>query len=334
MKYIFLFIAIALVGCIRNSSISPKIKYSGYYIPVEGGRINMKLDSVTPLPDLIQQLVTKNKLYETGKGYWIGYTDLMFSIAVYSDRAIEPLVKFIETTSSYESKVAALYTLHLIGINCEIAGRTVEEFSNKRAREAFLRLLAENDTLQTEIMLLLIRDPRESEIPRLFNIIDSLKTDCWAITSGLLRYNLKDIPVAQEVPENLLSKRVNIKKQNNFPNNEMLKKVLTKFSQQYGEFVAVEDTLCNYNFQMPIRIGIEKNKVSLGYMVELCTMTDFCFIGPNFQYFYRNGKINFCSALTTKLLWVAWWHSQSSSYKSSLINSNKKIGYSIKNFHQ
>jgi hypothetical protein len=328
MKYTFIIIIVfvLLIGCTRSSNQLPKIKYSGYYIPVEGGRIDMKLDSVTPLLELIPQLETKNKLHETGKAYWIGYNDLMFSIAVYSDRAIEPLVNFIDNTSSYESKFAALLTLHLIGIDCKIVGRFNEEFSNKRAREALIRLLAENDTLQTEIMLLLIRDPRESDIPKLFNRMDSLKTDCWAITSALLRYDLKNIPVAQDLPVKLLMKQVSFTNQDNFPNNETLKKAFSEFSQKYSDLVVVEDTLYNYNYQMPIRIGIDSNEISLAYMVRFCTLTDFCFIGPNFQYFYKDGKITFCSANTTKRLWLEWWNSQSSSYKDSLKTSYKKIG--------
>jgi len=328
MKYTFIIViaSVFLIGCTRSSIQEPKIKYSGYYIPISGGRVEMKLDSVTPLLELIPQLETKNKLHETGKAYWIGYNDLMFSIAVYSDKAIEPLINFINNTHSYKSKLAALLTLHLIGIDCKIVGRFYEEFSNKRAREALIRLLAKNDTLQSEIMLLLIRDPRESDIPKLFNIMDSLNTDCWAITSGLLRYDLKNIPVAQDLPQKLLMKQVSFKNQDNFPNNETLKKTFKEFTQKYNDLIVAEDTLYNYNYQMPIRIGIDRNAISLAYMVRCCTFTSFSFIGPNFQYFYKDGRLTFCSANTTKHLWLEWWNSQSSLYKDSLKTSYKKIG--------
>lgn len=313
------------MSCLRTHHVDQNIKFSGYYIPVEGGRIDMKLDSVTPLSDLIPQLATKYELYETLKGYWIGYNDLMFSIAVYSDRAVEPLVKFINTTSSYKGKVAALYTLHLIGINCKIAGRTYEEFTNKIARKALIRLLA-NDTLQDQIMLLLIRDPRESDLPELFHIMDSLRTDCWAITSGLLRYNLRDIPVAQDVPERFLGIKTNFPGSDDFPNDELLNKAFKFFAKKYSDCVSVEDTLFNYHYQMPIRMGFGNKYISLGYLIRFSTMTDYSFIGPNYQYFYKDGKINFCSASTTKRLWIGWWNSQSSSYKDSLKASYKKIG--------
>ena len=319
-----------LMGCTRSSIHESKIKYYGYYIPVSDSvnRIDMKLDSVTPLLELIPQLEIKNNLHETGKAYWIGYNELMFSIAVYSDKAIEPLVNFIHKTRSHKSQYAAILTLHLIGIDCKIVGRSWEKFSNNKAREALIRLLAENDTLQPEIMSLLIRDPRESDIPKLFNIMDSLNTDCWAITSGLLRYDLKTFPVAQDLPQNILLKQITYKNRDIFPSNERLIDALKNFSLKYRDLIVVEDTLYNYNYQMPYRIGIDSNKISIKYMVRLCTMTNYWSIGPNFQYFYKDGRLTFCSAITTKRLWLEWWNSQSSSHKDSLTKSYKKIGLS------
>jgi hypothetical protein len=326
IKYFFLLVLlIILIGCNNKTSNGPKILYSGYSIRVEGGRKNMNLDSITPLLKLIPQLNTKNELYETGKGYWIGYNDLMFSIAVHADRAINPLMCFFDTTTSYKSKIAALYTLHLIGINCKIIGRYNEDFINLKARDALFKLLAQNEKMQDQIILLLIRDPRESDIPKLFNIMDSSKMDCWAICSGLLRYDLKDIPVAQQLPEYLLLKKITLSKQIDFPDNETIQEILKRFSEKYNDFVNVEDTLYNYNFRMPIRIGFDDNEISLAYMKRFCTITDYCSIGPNFQYFYRKGKMHFCSAATTKNLWLNWWKSQSESYKDSLKNSQQKM---------
>ncbi|MEI6122335.1 MAG: hypothetical protein WCQ95_01780 [Bacteroidota bacterium] len=330
MKYFFVFITVALLaGCCLNSSTEPKIKYSGYHIPVQGGRIDMKLDSVTPMLELIPQLDTNHEFYETHKGYWIGYNDLMFSIAVYSDKAIEPLINFIDTTRSFESKIAALYTLHLIGINCKIEGIVSEDFTNIKARGALLKLLSKNDSLQTAIMLLLIRDPRESDIPVLFDIMNSTKSDCWPITSGLLRYDLKNIPVNQTIPTELLLKTITLDKKVQFPDNEIMNETFKKLSNKYGDLIIVEDTLYNYNFQMPVRFGIDNNEISIKYLKDFCSATDFCFIAPNFQYYYKDGKLKFCSAMTTKNIWLNWWKSQSNSYKDSLKNSYKKIGRNI-----
>ena len=40
------------------------------YLPVEGGRIHMKIDSTTSLDSLLARLYKDWDLVETGKGYW------------------------------------------------------------------------------------------------------------------------------------------------------------------------------------------------------------------------------------------------------------------------
>lgn len=325
MKCLLFVVSILLVACTKHPVKQPSIRYTGYSIPIEGGRITMKLDSVTPLHDLISKLNQQQTLYETYKGYWIGYNDLMFSIAVHADSAIEPLVQFVHRAKNAGAQCAALYTLHLIGIRCNIAGRTLEEFSNRKAREALLNLLASHDSLQPQIMVLLIRDPRTSDLPTLFHIMDSLQTDCWAITSGLLRYDLKNRPVAQDVPEKLLGTKISYAGHTNFISDGNICNALKKFSHQYS-FVTAEDTLLHYNYEMTVRIGFDGNEVSLRSLVRFCSMTNYCFLGPNFQYDYKNGKINFCSAQTAKRLWLDWWKSQPTAYRDSLQTSYKKIG--------
>lgn len=315
------------MGCKKDKPQKQEIRQKDYYIPVEGSRIYMKIDRKSTIKELIPCLRTNHEFYETGKGYWIGYNDLMFSIAVHSDSAIGPLLNFIDTTNCNDAKIAALYTIHLIGINCEIQGRTYEEFVNLKARDALFKLLAKNDYLRTDAMQLLIRDPRESDVPKLFEILDSTATDYWQITSGLLRYDLKSKPVAQEVPQKLLDKKIKLKKQIDFPETEIFSVIMREFSRKHSRFVKVENVLYNYNYQMPIRIGVENNEITLGYMTDLCTLTDYCSISPNFQYSYKDGKIEFFSALTTKNIWLNWWKNQHDSYKDSLRHSNKKMEF-------
>jgi len=328
MKYYFTIIIMLLfIGCKKEKPQKQEISHKDYFIPVEGSRIYMKIDSKSTIKELIPRLITNHELHETGKGYWIGYNDLMFSIAVNSDSAINPLLNFIDTTKSNAAKFAALYTIHLIGINCEIQGRTYEEFVDLKARDALFKLLAENDYLRTVAMRLLIRDPRESDIPKLFDILDSTKTDCWQITSGLLRYDLKDKPFAQKVPQELLEKKIKLKNKVDFPEKELFSVIMSEFSKKYSSFVKVEKTLYEYNYQMPIRIGVENNEITLGYMTELCTLTDYCSISPNFQYSYKDGKIKFFSARTTKNIWLDWWKNQRVSYKDSLRHSYKKMEF-------
>jgi len=326
MKYFFtIIILLMFIGCKKENTQKQEIRYKDYYIPVEGNRIKMKIDHKSTIEELIPRLISNHELYETGKGYWIGYNDLMFSIAVHSDSAIVPLLNFIDTTKCNEAKFAALYTIHLIGINCKIKGRESEEFVNIKAREALFKLLAQNEYLRTDVMRLLIRNPRESDVPKLFDILDSTVTDCWQITSGLLRYNLKERPCAQDIPHELLVMKIKLRNRVDFPEKESFEKIFKEFSKKHSNYVEVENTLYKYDYQMPMIVGVGSNEITLAYLTGVCKSTDYCGISPNFQYTYQNRKINFISALTTKKIWLNWWKTQRDSYKDSLRHSYKRM---------
>lgn len=320
MKLIIPFISILfLIGCNKHSRIEPTINYSGYYIWVEGGRMKMELDSITPLNKLIPRLRNHNVLYETHKAYLIGFNDLMFSIAVHSDEAIESLKNYIDTTSSYNAKMAAIYTLYLAGINCNVEHSPYEDFTNIRARDALFKILAEDTVMQMQIMLLLIRDPRESDVPKLFNILETSTSDCWPIISGLLRYNLINIPVKQDIPDSLYSMKIKLPRQTNNESYRTIGEVFSIFAQKYPNQIQIEDTLFHYD-----ELWYNENEIYIRHLTNLHVGPSF--IGANFQYFYKDGIIHFCSALTAKHLWLDWWNSQSSSYKDSLNKGYKKIG--------
>jgi hypothetical protein len=106
------------------------------YRAVTGGSVKVNIDKVSSLATLINKLDSNWEFVETGKMYWIGYTDDMYSIAAYKDSAIEPLVEHFQSTKSENGKYGAICTLHLIGIESSIAGRFIEKFKNKNAREA------------------------------------------------------------------------------------------------------------------------------------------------------------------------------------------------------
>jgi hypothetical protein len=323
MKWLILFISfIFLFGCKSNSTTEPNIKYSGYYIPIEGGKINMHLDSITPMNELIKRLEVENRLYETGKAYLIGFNDLMFSIAVHSTKAIQQLLDYIDTTRSYDARIAAIYTLYLIGIDCKVIWRPYDEFTNIKAREALFKILAEDSSMQIEIMLLLIRDPRESDIPRLFNILESTTSDCWSIISGLLRYDLKNIPVKQEIPDSLYSMKIVFPKQKDDQTYHLVGDIFFRFAQKYPDLIRVEGQLFHYDDSCWVR----DNEVYIRELTNWWLTVRHGMIGANYQYVYKDGKILFCSASTAKHLWVDWWHSQSTSFKDSLKSGYKKIG--------
>jgi hypothetical protein len=107
-------------------------------LPVEGGSIVMVIDWKTSLDSLILRLSGDWKFIETGKMYWFGYTNDMFSIAARGDSAIGPLVKVVETSTDQKARLGAICTLHLIGIDRKIRGRFVEAFVDAKARNALL----------------------------------------------------------------------------------------------------------------------------------------------------------------------------------------------------
>jgi len=334
IKNLLIIISIVLVGCNSTQHKESKIRYTGYRVSVGYGKqIEMHLDSITPLINLITRLEIQNKLNNTRAKDLIGYNDLIFSIAVHGDSAINPLIKFIHTTKSYDAKIAAVYTLHLIGINCITSheGR-FEAFPNRHARKALFQLLAQEDSLQPGIMLLLSRRPMASDVPVLFDILNSSKSDCWAITCGLVRYDLKNIPVAQKLPEKIWGKEVCINNPKGTLNDIAVSKALKKIATKYRDFVVLEDTLFNYHYELPMMhngytmIYTVGNHVTIGDLCDYCTFTSPFHFGSNFQYYYKNDKITFCSPQTSKHLWLEWWKSQTHSYKDSLKSSEKIIG--------
>jgi hypothetical protein len=324
---------LVLVSCHKSQQNEPKIRYTGYRVSVGFGKpIEMHLDSVTPLNKLISRLETQYNLNTIYKRDLIGYNDLMFSIAVHGDSAIEPLMKFIQTTKSYNAKTAAVYTLHLIGKNCITSYEGMFEiFPNMNARKAMFQLLSTDESLQPRIMLLLSRRPMASDVPVLFDILNSSKSDCWAITCGLLRYDLKNIPVAQKLPENILKNGVYVRTTNGSLNDTAVSKAIKKFSKRYRNFLVVEDTLLNYHYELTINHNNGTQCYMIGNYVTLGDLCDYCIFrspfvfGSNFQYYYTNGKLTFCSSRTTKQLWLKWWKSQSHSYIDSLKSSDKII---------
>lgn len=87
----------------------------------EGGGMKVTLDTTTPLPVLVKRLEGNWREVETGKAYWIGYTDDMYSIAAHGDDAIAPLIALARTTTSDHAKYGAVLTLHLLGIERQSA---------------------------------------------------------------------------------------------------------------------------------------------------------------------------------------------------------------------
>ncbi len=167
--------------------------------PFRGGAQKVPIETQVPLNELIARLEGEWDLAFSGKGYWIGYTDDMFSIANHKEAALAPLMRLLETTNSEHAKYGALFTIHLIGIERRIAGRFYEEFTSEEARNALLTLLYD-ESLQDHVMSLLVRDPWPSDLPDIMDAMQQCQSDCVFFVNGLFRYRLADIPFWQHLP--------------------------------------------------------------------------------------------------------------------------------------
>ncbi|RWY55773.1 hypothetical protein EPL05_05200 [Mucilaginibacter gilvus] len=208
----------------------------------------VKLDKTTSLPTLIRKLAGPWEFVETGKGYWIGYTDDMFSIANYGDAAVEPLLAFLDTTKSRIGRIGVVYSLHLIGINSCVAGRFIEEFQSTKARAALLTHLKDDDLGET-IMRLLIRDPWLSDVPKLFETMRNVNTNNWYIAGALPRYIGTELPMHQKVLDaiGLLTIKFPFANMNNFNGPygiEMQTREMLRTMQSFAN-VNVEESLLN-----------------------------------------------------------------------------------------
>ncbi len=325
-----------MLSCNETKPHKQRIKHAGYslYQGLGSRHIDIKIDSITPLYQLVSNLETNNKLYPTHRGWYIGYNDLMYSIAVHSDDAIRPLIDFYHKSKSNDAKMAVIYTLHLIGINLNIEYRNkCELFSNMNAREALFDLLAENDSLQLKIMMLLSRYPVASDVPKLFSILELSKSDNWGITCGLFRYNFKNSPFNQRIPESILYKKIKIKNSKDLYLQEFIGKAFKKISKEYKNSIVIEDTLLlDYCFEDKVTFSnlsinqmyMKNTELSINDLCDFCSINPFQY-GSNFQYYLKDGKLTFCSSESMKRIWLNWWKSQNQNYKHSFENNNNLI---------
>ncbi len=277
-----------------------------------GDRSIVMLDTVASLDNLIGRLNSNWKLVSTGKAYWIGYTDDMFSIARYGDTAIKLLTDFINKNTSYKARIGAVYTLHLIGTNSKVTGRFYETFTNIKAREALLHLLNEED-LQDRVMGLLIRDPKTADVKYIMEAMINSKTDCWTLVNGLIRYNLSGIPIHQELPHNIWSIHVSLKYTDpmslsaDYDFDGQIREALDSIKRLKSGFISIEDTL----FHTKELAGNFRTKLSSDLSIHdfLSDLTDVSFtdIGNHIQYYYEDGHLYICSSQTAKQRWIGWW---------------------------
>lgn len=343
MKKLLLLSLLVVSGCLPkysqsitantqdNSLVSlPKGKYA--HRATEGSGMEVPIDTVTALDTLIQRLIGKFTFVNTGKGYFIGYTDDEFSIAAHGDAAIPALMRFIKSGVDPLGRSGAVYALHLIGINSTVAGRFYEEFKSVKAREA-LRELLKTEELQDEVMELLKRDPWQSDVPYLFDLLNHSNTDNWAIINCLTRYNIRGIPFHEEIPEEIADIRLEPLLSTDIPSNPVYNdKWIRPYEKQALElvmyltkienrFISVDTTLLHSrvfgNSYFSLKPGTwsvngKKDKpgtITLGRLFN--NLTDIDYSGHNMtriQYYIENDRIHICSTVTVKQRLLRWWN--------------------------
>jgi hypothetical protein len=284
------------------------------YLPVEGGSIKIKIDSVTPLNKLIDKLNDSWELIETGKAYWIGYTDNMFSIAAKQSKAITPLLDLIDTCQSYHTKLGALYTLHLIGIDSRIEGRFIETFSNMEARRALLLQLKKPELRRVTVSLL-IRDPKLSDIPEIIKILKADTTDCWELNNFITQFAI-DLPIHQNIPESFF-KFLELDYTEDLENNLELKidSLMQIVFQLNSGKIEIDSNILYKSYWKPLLSNsathyMNENKlwINLTHFLYKSTNVDYIDIGSELQYYFDGIKIHICTQKTAKERLIKWWN--------------------------
>jgi len=341
MKYLIACLFIISISSVKAQVLDVAPSGMENHVPVEGGSIKAIIDKKTPLNDLIKKFEQPWDLIETGKMYWIGYTDNMFSIAMYKEAAITPLLQFIKRSNNLKAKLGAVYTLHLIGINRTVVGRFIEDFTDVSARNALLQLLGYEE-LGPMIMKLLVRDPWQSDVPKLFSALNT--TSYWYILNGLMHYNLyKDLPIHQKIPKDLASTKIRFPYSaidafdTNFDVEKQMHDVIKSIKSQNNSRIHVDDLLLAGNVWGDIRSEIDGKRVNKGQWeitLEdfLSTVTtegrgsiNFSYgqIGNKIQYYVENNNIYICSPATIKPRLLNWWAVQPDSYKRQFTQNHQ-----------
>ena len=353
-----LFILVLLMGCSPryipvDYNGHPLVKVAKYgALACEGGGALVAIDTVTALGTLIHRLNSKRPTVETGKAYFIGYTNDQFSIAARGEAAIPALMHYIRTDADPLGKAGAIYALHLIGINSRVAGRQYEEFSNVKARDA-LRELLQVEGLQDQVMELLKRDPWQSDVPYLIGVLSKSKTDNWPIINCLPRYEIPGLPIHETVPPALANISLETSPISYTVQLDDLSRENTLIANASETDIRQElekptlDALVSLQKREPEKVSLDtslmrslRNGTGLNYfapnvhyskvMNEMpvtipmsqylsgLTRVEYCGRnGSRIQYYIENNRLYICSTITAKQRLLTWWNSLPLEQKNS-----------------
>ena len=287
-------------------------------IPIEGGFLTTHVDLTVPLDSALDQLAANPKTVMTGKAYWIGYNPQMLCVGARGENALPALVEFVKNVQDPEIRTAGLLSIHLIGLECEIAGRTQEDFRNRKAREALWELM-KVEGLTDEVSWLLKRDPWPADVPMIMDALEAVKGNCPATLNTLIRYPLEKRTVdPPTVPYGGRAVRFTIPV--SYTGRSYVELAIDGLRKSWGEEnVVVEDGMLE-EIIITGTSGIRNPKPWEGTVTEL--LQEVKDIHPRssftdtsrhvFYFIEQQGRhekplICFCSALTAKKRWLEWW---------------------------
>jgi hypothetical protein len=303
-------------------TFTPSCKESPRYVyrATEGAWDSIKIDHSIPLRKLIPRLEKPWEFTETGKAYWIGYIDDMYLIASYNDKAVKPLINLINSTDSLKTKIGALYTLHLIGIESTIAGRFIENFKDTLARRAILSFVNNND-LHVYAISLLMRDPWNLDISTYMNYLSQPNKDYKYILSALARYKISDRPFGQKIPETILTKDVKVATNQLYSRQPIHDMVALK--EALGDSLMIDnEILTSQEWQDGIKLlksdSVKFEYQKLGTLINFLSNSVFSYssFGNRFFYQYKEGKIIIYGPNKSRDIWLDWWGTNKTKYVS------------------
>ncbi len=249
----------------------------------------------------------------------------MRAIAEYDDLALPFLKRLIDNpNTTLDGKMAGLYTIHLIGRNGGTGGRYYEEFLNPIARGLLLKYLSSNEEgIRYLAMGLLKRAPWLSDIPVIMDVFKNSDYDCWEMVNCLVMYDIVNGPLQGDIPEEIRKCYIYVEKEHS-NDIDIEKVVLNAIKEHLGGYVSIEASLFKTNLNSK-GYWFRYNNRTLESILELYLIINdrdylYCshVMGNRLQYFVENDVIHFCSSETAKQRWIAWWETQSKSYKNEL----------------
>jgi len=294
MKTLFLTLCLFSIMSLARAQADADANYGNKYVAARaGGGRAVSYDTITPLVELIKKLAKPWEFTDTEKGYWIGYTDDMYSIARYKNKAIEKLTDFIDTSRSQRAREGALYTLHLIGINFRVVGRFIEDFENQNARNALLKYLDDNE-LNGTVVSLIKRDPWLSDIPKLMQYLSGTNGDYSKVLVALQRYEFDGKPLEQMITDSIFGKNVSV----NDPDFTGLHSInmLISFQKALAPYFIVDKEITESPewrkaANGPTSEGSVGNKLNFDFVIESSRIFSYCESEPSYDYTFKDHHV-------------------------------------------